>query len=107
MKPPAPAAIVFDLGKVLIDFDYGLSARHLARTATSTAAQIKDLIDHSSLLFDYEKGHLTSRQFHEAIRQKTGYPGSFDEFAGVFADIFSPIDEMIELHQSLKNQGFA
>jgi len=107
MNPPIPSAIVFDLGKVLIDFDYGLSAKNLAESATSSAATIKDFIDHSPLLFNYEKGHISSLQFYHSIQAETGYPGSFEEFAKVFADIFSPIDEMIDLHQSLRTRGFA
>jgi FMN phosphatase YigB (HAD superfamily) len=102
MPPPAPSAIVFDLGKVLIDFDYGLAARYLAQNASSNAQQIKHLIDHSPILFDYEKGHLTSHEFYLTIQKETGYLGSFQEFALMFADIFSPMDEMINLHQSLK-----
>lgn len=44
---PVPSVVVFDLGKVLLDFDYGISAGKIARRSRFTPDQVRDLLDHS------------------------------------------------------------
>lgn len=100
-----PQAVVFDLGKVLVDFDYGISARKLAARSRVTPEDIRRHIDHSSLLYRYETGAMTSREFFEDIRDYAGFTGSFEEFADTFADIFTPMEDMIALHAALRARG--
>lgn len=101
-----PAAIVFDLGKVLVDFDYGIAARRLAERSRLNAREVQSVIDHSPLLCRYETGQLDRTGFFTEIRAAIGYQGSLDEFSEVFADIFTPMVEMIELHARLRQRGF-
>jgi FMN phosphatase YigB (HAD superfamily) len=103
MNPPD--AVVFDLGKVLVDFDYSIAARRIAARSTLPPRDIQHFIDHSPLLFRYETGLMTRREFFEEIRRTTGFLGDLEEFGGLFADIFSPMDEMIELHARLRRRG--
>lgn len=42
-----PEVVVFDLGKVLVDFDYSIAARKIAAQAERSAAQVQELLDHS------------------------------------------------------------
>ena len=49
-------AFVFDLGKVLLDFDYGIAARKIASRGRLSADDIKRFIDNSPLLFQFETG---------------------------------------------------
>jgi HAD superfamily hydrolase (TIGR01509 family) len=105
MTDPKPEVAVFDLGKVLVDFDYGISARKLATRSRVSAAVIREHIDHSSLLFRYETGLLTSREFYQEVCAFSGFAGAFGEFADTFADIFQPMDEMVALHASLRARG--
>jgi FMN phosphatase YigB (HAD superfamily) len=103
MNPPN--AVVFDLGKVLVDFDYSIAARRIAARSTMPPRDIQHFIDHSPLLFRYETGLMTRAEFFEEIRRTTGFLGDLDEFGGYFADIFSPMAEMIELHARLRRRG--
>ena len=73
--PPAPRAVVFDLGNVLLDFDYGRAARALAPRAEKSAAEIRALIDHSPLLSRYETGRLSPGEFYAEFCQRAGYRG--------------------------------
>lgn len=98
-------AVVFDLGKVLVDFDYGIAARKLAEQAQSSAADIQRLIDQSSLLFRYESAELSTAEFFDEIKKQIGFRGSFDEFAAAFADIFTEIPAMTKLHAELRGRG--
>jgi len=100
-----PEVVVFDLGKVLVDFDYSIAARRIAARSTTPPQNIQQFIDHSPLLFRYETGLMTREQFFEEIRKTTGFLGDIEEFGQFFADIFSPMDEMIELHARLRRHG--
>lgn len=94
---PTIALVVFDLGKVLVDFDYAIAARHLSPMTRLSPEQLLDLILRTPLLLDYEHGKMTNAQFYQAFVEKSGLRASFEEFAHRFGDIFSPIPPMIEL----------
>ncbi len=49
MRPPE--IVVFDLGKVLVDFDYGIAARRIAARGIISPCAVQQFIDHSPLLF--------------------------------------------------------
>jgi len=102
MKP----AIIFDLGKVLVDFDYSVAARKVAARSTKQLPDLQHFLGSSSILVRYESGLLTRHQFFEEMRQATGFTGSLEEFSADFADIFVPIVPMIELHEELRARGF-
>ncbi|HUR44989.1 MAG TPA: HAD family phosphatase [Candidatus Saccharimonadales bacterium] len=102
MSDAKPTAVVFDLGKVLVDFDFSIAARKLATRSKHSAETVQKLIDHSPLLFRYETGLIHKEQFYKEVCAATGYEGKFEEFCVAFSDIFSPIHEMIELHARLR-----
>ena len=99
-------AVVFDLGKVLVDFDYGIAARRLAEKSDTPAPEIQKIVDQSPLLFRYESAQMTTQQFFEAVRERIGFGGSFEEFAAAFADIFTEIPAMTRLQDELRKTGF-
>ncbi len=100
-----PEAVVFDLGKVLVDFDYSIAARRIAARCTTPPRDVQHFIDHSPLLFRYETGLMTREEFFDEIRKATGFLGDIEEFGRFFADIFSPMEEMIGLHARLRERG--
>ncbi|MDB6026729.1 MAG: hypothetical protein JWM68_2952 [Verrucomicrobiales bacterium] len=100
-----PEVVVFDLGKVLVDFDYGIAAGKFAANGTNTAETIRTFIDHSPLLYRFETGLMTKEAFYTEICAGTGYGGTHDEFCTIFADIFSPIPAMIDLQATLRTLG--
>ncbi len=100
-----PQVAVFDLGKVLLDFNYGILARKIAARSHATEAEVRKLTDHSPLLFRYETGQMRRREFFEAIKSATGFDGSLADFEPIFSDIFVPIPKMIELNAVLRKRG--
>lgn len=97
-----PKCVVFDLGKVLVDFDYGIAARALAARSRVPIEEVRHVIDQSPLLVTYETGKLATKLFYNQVCEATGFCGDIDEFGRLFGDIFTPIDEMIELHAKLR-----
>ena len=97
-----PKAVVFDLGKVLVEFDYSIAARRIAARGTIDAIQVQKFLDHSPLLFRYETGQMTKQEFFQEVRAGTGFKDDLEEFARIFGDIFEPIPSMVELHAALR-----
>jgi glucose-1-phosphatase len=102
---PRPKAFVFDLGKVLLEFDYGLAAAALSRSASVNAAEFRRIIDQSPLLHRFESGAMTARDFFGEICRLTGYRDSFDRFAADFGDIFAEIPPMVSLHRHVRSSS--
>jgi FMN phosphatase YigB (HAD superfamily) len=100
-----PRAVVFDLGKVLVDFDYDIAARALAARARVSPEEVKRLIDQSELLTAYETGRLATDLFYKKVCAGTGFGGDLTEFGRCFGDIFTPIEPMIELHAQIRKTG--
>jgi len=100
-----PKIVVFDLGKVLLDFDYSIAARRIAARGKMLAAEVKRFIDHSPLLFRYETGLVTKQQFFDEICAMSGFCGELEEFGGFFSDIFVPIEPMVALQAELRAGG--
>jgi HAD superfamily hydrolase (TIGR01509 family) len=98
--------IIFDLGKVLVDFDYTIAARKIAARGTKTPADLHSFLGSSPLLVEYECGRISRRDVYEAVRAATGFLGPLEEFGGYFAEIFSPIPGMITLQAELRQRGF-
>jgi glucose-1-phosphatase len=98
-------AVVFDLGKVLVDFDYGIAARALAARSRVPVEEVRHVIDQSQLLVTYEMGKLATKLFYNQVCEATGFCGDLDEFGRLFGDIFTPIDDMIDVHAKLRAAG--
>ncbi len=97
--------VVFDLGKVLLDFDYSIAAHRIAEKGTAGVNEARFFIDQSPLLHRYETGLLTTEQFFGEICRLAGFDGTAMEFADFFADIFTPIPAMVQLHANLRTAG--
>jgi 2-haloacid dehalogenase len=100
-----PKAVVFDLGKVLVDFDYSIAARRIASRGRMGADAILRFIDQTALLHRYETGLLSNEEFYREVCVATGFGGNFAEFAATFGDIFSPIPAMVDFQASLRQRG--
>jgi HAD superfamily hydrolase (TIGR01509 family) len=97
--------VAFDLGKVLVDFDYHIAVSRIAARSTLPPDGIKTFLGQSHAIIDYESGRLTREEFYEQARKAAGFRGTIEEFGEFFADIFTEIPPMIELHAGLRRRG--
>jgi len=102
---PIPSVVVFDLGKVLLDFDYRIAAQRIAARGVVATHAVQKFLDQSPLLHRFETGLMTKEQFFDEVRNSTGFAGGFNEFNNFFADIFLPIEPMVELHAAVRQRG--
>ena len=96
---------IFDLGKVLVDFNYEIAARKIGNRSTKSPTDLHSFLGASPLLGDYECGRLTRGTFFQAICSHIDFQGDLDEFGGYFADIFCEIPDMIRLQAELRQDG--
>lgn len=101
-----PRAVVFDLGGVLITFDYRIAVSRLLPQMKVTRDELWSLLEKTPLLLDYESGKLSTDEFFDAVRTATGYSGSFEEFCQGFTSMFGYVPEMVALHEEVKGRGF-
>lgn len=104
-RTPRPEIVVFDLGKVLVDFDYSIAGRRIAAASNRSAAAVQTFLDHSPLLVRYETGLITRQEFFAEVQEYSGFRGGVAEFGEFFADIFSEMPEMTALHAELRAAG--
>ena len=79
MKPQMkPTAVVFDLGKVLLHFDYGIAAEKFQKRCRIASSDIRAVIDQSPLLHGFETGRLSGEEFFEELCRATGFAGDLD-----------------------------
>ena len=100
-----PRSVIFDLGKVLVDFDWTAAARRIAARTRLSPAQLLAAMVEAPLMVEYEKGLLTTAQVYAAVRQLTGFDGTLAEFSEFFADIFTEMPEMTALHAAVRARG--
>jgi len=97
--------VAFDIGKVLLDFDYGIFVRRMAPRTRMTELELDTFLNQSPLLIEYESGRLTSSEFFNVVQRETDFNGTEAEFAAFFEDIFTPDEAMISLHKQIAEVG--
>jgi glucose-1-phosphatase len=101
----SPHVVVFDLGKVLLDFDYSKVGARLRQYCELSREEIIRTVNQSPLLYRYETGLLTTEQFFQEVKKAAKFSGEFQQFEPIFADIFTPILEMVDLHTRIRRRG--
>jgi 2-haloacid dehalogenase len=104
-KMNASKVVVFDLGKVLVDFDYSIAARKVAARSAKSPLDLVPLLSASWSVIQYECGVISRRQFFEEVRDAVGFGGTMEEFSSHFADIFTEIPPMIAMQAELRRRG--
>lgn len=93
--------VVFDLGKVLVDFNYDLAINRLNARRRRGGDSV-DFLEAAGTLDAYERGALSSEGFCETIQKEFDLEITYEEFVAAFSDIFSEIPGMIALSRRLR-----
>ncbi|HNB57748.1 MAG TPA: hypothetical protein PKV06_12325, partial [bacterium] len=95
-------AIFFDLGKVLVDFDWNTAAEHISRKSELKITEIIYRSTASDVAMSFECGQLDSKEFLEKLKLSLRFRGTTDELHFLWTEIFTPIHNNIELLYRLK-----
>src|SRR5437879_6172397 len=83
-------AIIFDLGGVIIPFDFRRGYAAMERHCPYPAAEIPKRIRSTGLVPLYETGRIESRDFVEGLTRALDVKLSFEEFCEMWTAIFLP-----------------
>lgn len=95
-------AVLFDLGKVILHFDFTPAFKRLSALTGLSREQIEGFFKSSGLEVLYDGGKITSRRFHSQIKKGLGHDLNFEEFKGIWNRIFKPNLEIVSLIRELK-----
>lgn len=93
---------LFDIGNVLVHFDFAPAVRRLAEMSGATADAVKSLL--APIKEDHESGRLDDDDFITQGIARIGFGGSRAEFAEIWSDIFTPNTPMTALVDRLSGR---
>jgi len=97
-------AIIFDLGNVLLPFNWDLAAdKFCARTGRSRR-ELDDYMVTMPFAHELSLGLKTKEEFYRLMAQDFGFDGDYEEFALIWSDIFTGDEAMIALAAQLKGR---
>jgi len=97
-------AIVFDLGNVLLAFDETRAVKRLAVRTGKTPQQIYEYARGTPYVTELALGKVTKLRFFYTVARDLEFEGTYEEFALIWSEIFTPIEPMVLLAQSLKHR---
>jgi len=80
--------LLFDLGRVLVDFDHLRAAQRIAEFCPKTPRQIYDLFFESGSTIAFEAGRITPEDFYLQVKQMLDLKLSYASFEPIWNDIF-------------------
>lgn len=99
--------IIFDLGKVIVGFDWNITLKKLSQIAPEEVAEFirRDTPGFMALLADpadcLERGKLSFEEFHSLLSGKLGLDITVQEFRDMWCDIFWPNHDVIRIGRTL------
>ncbi len=82
--------VIFDLGKVLIPFDFSRGYRALEKLCPHPAAEIPERIGATGLVHRLETGLIEPRDFVAEISRALGLSITYEQFCEIWSGIFLP-----------------
>jgi len=80
--------ILFDLGNVLIDFDYSIAVKRIAHFSKVPLEEIPGLLLSSNLTRVFEEGKITPEEFFLQLKEMLGLGISYERFVGIWNEVF-------------------
>ena len=100
-----PELIIFDLGRVLVDFDFWLVIRRLARFTKLTEKEIRRYFLQTSLWGAFERGEVAPKDFYNRVSNDLKLQNlSFKEFAVLWNTIFTEKHDSVSILARLKGR---
>lgn len=96
-------AVIFDLGRVLIDFDHGIAAKKAAFFCNKTPREIFDFFFDSKLTALFEEGRISPVDFFLKVKETISLNLSYEEFLPVWNEIFFLTDDNRAVYDLVRN----
>jgi len=94
--------IFFDLGKVLVDFDFDIAVREVLKKSPLSPEQLnQEMYRTYGLIDEYECGRIGSEAFFQGLKEEYRYTGEATELRDIWCGVFTPLDNHILMARSL------
>lgn len=100
---PAVRAVIFDLGRVLVDFDHGIAARKMAAFCGKSPEEIYALFFDSALVQEFEEGRISARDFFREVKAMLKLGIEFEDFVPAWSGIFYLTEENKKVYRIAKS----
>src|SRR5271154_2203595 len=91
------SAVCFDLGMVLLHFDWQIMLGRIAEKSPLTPDEILRLMQEDRSTLTYEVGGITSPKFFSHLKKLLRYKGTAKELRRCYSEIFTPLSDHIAL----------
>lgn len=102
-----PPFLYFDLGNVVLFFDHRRAARQMAELAGVPEEIVWELVFAGKLGSRYERGQVSSREFHAVFCDATNTQPDFDLLMRAASDMFTLNTSLVPLLAALRRSGHA
>ncbi|MFA6321404.1 MAG: HAD family hydrolase [Candidatus Omnitrophota bacterium] len=96
--------IAFDMGNTVIRFDHNISAEKIARLSELKHKEIYDMFFESDITIAFEKGEISTYEFHEKACRRLGVDVPYEKFIEIWNDIFWEDEGSCEIVRELKGK---
>lgn len=101
-KTPKIKAVLFDLGKVILDFDFRPAFKRLSRASGIAEEDIHDFFTCSGLEVLFDGGKISSARFHGLVKEALRHDLNYADFRKIWNGIFTPNAGIVRLIRRLK-----
>jgi len=98
------SAVVFDLGNVLLPFNWQIAADAFCARSRASRRELQDYFLTTAFVQQLESGQMTGPQFYRRLAADFEFAGSYEEFVSVWSDIFTADPAMLALAAQLKGR---
>ena len=95
-------AVLFDLGKVILDFDFTPAFRRLSSASPFSPKDIENYFLRSGLEVLYDGGKISSVEFYRQVKNELRHGLSYTEFKKAWNRVFTPNPGILRLIRKLK-----
>jgi HAD superfamily hydrolase (TIGR01509 family) len=94
-------ALLFDMGKVVVDFDFELGMRQFAAKTSLTREEFELVIWDKHWIRRYERGEISTTEYHQHLCERGKLCMDIQEFEAAWSAVFLP--DLLLPEQLLKN----
>lgn len=95
-------AVIFDLGRVVVDFDHWIAARKLSVLTRKSPQELYDLFFDSHLIQSFEEGKISAKDFFLKVKEMLDLKIGFNEFVPLWSQIFFLTEENKRVYRLAK-----
>jgi len=96
-------AVIFDLGNVLIDFDYGRAAARIFKFTRKTPEELLRFFFESDIPPLFEAGGISPQDFFLKVKEEIGLDLGFEDFVPIWNEIFFLSEKNDRVNEIVRN----